>query len=156
MLTEEIKTIIQNNTIGCVATVSPEGLPCVSPKGMFLVFDETTLVFAHARSPGTLRNLEHNPNIEVCFTDIFQRTACRVRGVAEIVTHESDRCKDYSAAFEQIWPTLKHLINSYAVIHVTQAKQLTSPVYDIGMKAPDLARHWVDHYSKMYAIDEAR
>ena len=43
------------------ATVSIDGVPNVSPKEVFAVLDETSLVVADIASPVTVRNLRNNP-----------------------------------------------------------------------------------------------
>ena len=48
------KTLIARFPLGFVATVTPEGRPHLSPKGTFLVLDDSTVAFAEIRSPDTL------------------------------------------------------------------------------------------------------
>jgi len=67
-----------------VATVSPDGLPNLSPKGTLKVIDEHTLAFGDLASPGTMRNLEHTPYVDINVVDVFRRRGYRFRGRAEI------------------------------------------------------------------------
>jgi len=57
MLNAEMTTLIKQNTIGCVATVTTDGRPAVSPKGTFIVVDDTTIAFSHIRSRNTVNNI---------------------------------------------------------------------------------------------------
>ncbi|MDX1401287.1 MAG: pyridoxamine 5'-phosphate oxidase family protein [Kiloniellales bacterium] len=151
MLSGAIKEIINQNTIGSVATISEEGKPCVSPKGTFVVRDDSTLVFANIRSPGTIRNLKANKAVEVTFLDIFHRTACRVAGEADYLERGETEAVRYFGRFAEKWPTLVGLMEGFVVIHVTAASYLTSPIYDVGMKRDDLADFWLDYYTKLLA-----
>ena len=51
MITKEMRRIIEDNTIGLIATVDPDGSPAVSPKGTMLVIDAATIVAIRARRP---------------------------------------------------------------------------------------------------------
>ena len=80
MLTEQMTQLISTYTIGCIATVRPDGAPAVSPKGTFLVIDDRTIAFGNIRSQATVENVCRNPQVEVNFIDVFARKGCRVRG----------------------------------------------------------------------------
>ena len=85
MLTADMKRIIEEQRLGFVATAGADGTPNVSPKGTFIVLDDSTIAFGEIRSPGTLRNLNSNPRIEVNFVDPFVRKGYRFAGTAEVV-----------------------------------------------------------------------
>ena len=97
MIDARIEEIIENNTIGFVASITPEGRPAVSPKATFAVLDDRTLAFSNIRSATTVRNVRHNPNVEVNFIDVFHRTAARIAGTARYVPRED-------AEFERLLP----------------------------------------------------
>ena len=82
MIPASVKTLIGNFPLGFVATVTAGGRPAVSPKGTFLVLDDTTIAFGEIRSPGTITNLGHQPELEVNFVDVFTRKGARIRGQA--------------------------------------------------------------------------
>ena len=69
MLTNEMKTLIRNHSAGMVATVNADGTPAVSPKATFLILSDIQLVFSNIRSPNTVQNIKHRPNVEVSFID---------------------------------------------------------------------------------------
>ncbi len=58
LLTNEIKSLIEQQKLGYVATVSPDNTPNLSPKGTISVWDDEHLVFADIKSPKTMANLE--------------------------------------------------------------------------------------------------
>lgn len=67
------------------ATVSPDGVPNVSPKEVFALQDARTLVVADIASPTTVRNLRGNPMACVAFVDVFRQTGYKLVGRAEAV-----------------------------------------------------------------------
>jgi len=68
-----------------LATIGPEGAPNVSPKEIFALFDEETLVVADIASPNTVRNIQANPRVCVSFIDIFRQKGFKVEGEAAIL-----------------------------------------------------------------------
>src|SRR5262249_1924789 len=81
-LSDEMKRMVEQQRLGFVATVCPDGTPSVSPKGTLSVLDDDHLVFADIRSPGTVANLRANPGIEVNVVDPFARKGYRFKGRA--------------------------------------------------------------------------
>src|SRR5262249_51913453 len=77
MLTADMKRVVREQQLGFVATVNTDGTPNVSPKATFVVLDDTTIGFGDITSPGTLRNLKSNPEVEVNFGDPFVRKVYR-------------------------------------------------------------------------------
>jgi hypothetical protein len=85
LLTAEMKRVVEEQRLGFVATVCPDGTPNLSPKGTTAVWDDDHLVFANIRSPGTLANLRQNASVEVNNVDPFVRKGYRFKGVASIL-----------------------------------------------------------------------
>ncbi|MGI9483739.1 MAG: pyridoxamine 5'-phosphate oxidase family protein [Hyphomicrobiales bacterium] len=121
MITGEILKLIEENTLGLVATVTPDGAPSVSPKGTQVVLDETHIAFGNIRSPQTVRNIKANPLVELNFIDVFARKAARLSGSA--VYHE--RC---SSAFDEVisqfgkWGDFVGRMRGVVVVEVTSAQ----------------------------------
>src|SRR5215468_2288846 len=85
ILTGDMKRVVEQQRLGFVATVCPDGTPNVSPKGTTTVWDDDHLIFANIRSAGTLANLRHNPSVEINVVDPFVRKGYRFKGVAIIL-----------------------------------------------------------------------
>ena len=146
MLTKDMIHLIETYTIGCVATVRPDGAPAVSPKATFLVLDDRTIAFANIRSPGTVENVRRHPEVEVNFLDVFARTGCRVRGCAHYLSRDEVEAS-LQTRFRDKWPELYGLIQGFVIIDVTEAQALSSPAYDIGGVAGQLTEHWLRRYA---------
>ena len=85
VISEDMKRMVEEQRLGFVATVCPDGTPNLSPKGTTRVWDADHLVFANIRSPGTLANLRQNANVEVNVVDPFVRKGYRFKGVASVL-----------------------------------------------------------------------
>lgn len=155
MLTKEMVGIIQTHTVGCLATLRPDGVPAVSPKGTFLVLDERTIAFANIRSQRSVDNLRSCADVEVAFVDVFHRRGCRIRGFGTYVPNDQTE-PSLQARFERNWPNLHPLMRGIAVISVTAAEIVTSPSYDVGAVPRELAEHWLRHHAAMLGFTVSR
>src|SRR5919199_4801150 len=86
ILTREMKQVLDEQRLGFVATVGPDGTPNLPPKGTTTAWDDDHLVFLDIHSPGTTANLRHNPSVEVNVVDPFARKGYRFKGIAEVLT----------------------------------------------------------------------
>lgn len=83
-LNADMKAIVKDTLLCFTATIGPDGAPNVSPKSSLSVQDDEHLVFANIASPGTIRNLQRDPRIEINCVDIFARRGYRFKGRATI------------------------------------------------------------------------
>jgi uncharacterized protein len=139
MLTADMKRIVREQRLGFVATAGPDGTPNVSPKGTFIVLDDETIAFGEIRSPGTMRNLRHNPRLEVNFVDPFVRKGYRFAGTATIVARGS---VDFDALLSKFHTPLSRRFQAVVAIRVTKALPLVSPAYDEGSSEGEVRRTW--------------
>jgi hypothetical protein len=143
VLTERMKSIVEKQRLGFVATVCEDGEPNLSPKGTFVVVDDRTLAFGEIRSPGTIRNLRHRPTVEVNFVDPLIRKGFRAKGVASIHERGSDIYAAHRSRFDR-WGKLADRIENIVLIDIRSAKALSSPVYDDGAKEAQLREQWAN------------
>ena len=148
MLTERMQTLVRAHPAGMVATVNEDGTPSVSPKGTFVVLSPESLAFGNIRSPGTIRNLWRRPEIEVCFLDVLERVAVRIRGVATI-KRRANCSPDLLSEFETVWPEYVSRMEDIVTIAVGSAQLIRSPAYDIGYGAADLRKANFDRLRKL-------
>ena len=78
-ISDSLKKFLDEQKLGYVATVSPDGTPNLSPKGTIIAWDKTTIAFADIRSPNTMKNLESNPNVEINVVDPLLRKGFRIK-----------------------------------------------------------------------------
>jgi uncharacterized protein len=135
VITAKMRRIIEENTIGLVATVTPDGSPGVSPKGTTVVLDDKHVVFSNIRSPQTVANIRINPVVELNFIDVFRRKACRLKGTAIYCPRGEPRCEELLPHFLR-WDTLVDRMRGFVVVEVTGSQLLLSPIYDVGGSPP--------------------
>ncbi len=144
ILTDDMKQALTEHRLIFVATVCPDGSPNLSPKGTVMVWDDDHILFTDLASPGTMRNLESNPAIEVNAVNVFSRQGYRFKGVASI--HKDggvydaviDRMRNGAASLQ----ALADQIRAVALIRVEQALPLVSPGYWAGATESDMRRDW--------------
>ncbi len=142
ILTDDMKRVVREQSLGFVATVCPDGTPNLSPKGTTSVLDDDRLVFADLFSPGTIRNLRWNPAVEVNVIDPITRTGYRFKGRAE-VHRDGPLFEEVMAFFDKERRLARARVRNVVVITVDRAEPLVSPAYDVGLTGDEVAdRSW--------------
>ncbi len=145
-LTDDMKRIVEEQRLGFVATVCPDGTPNLSPKGTTAVWDDEHLVFANIRSAGTLANLRHNPSVEVNVVDPMARRGYRFKGVASIL--ESGPLYDKAIAFYRNRGATS-IIREVVLVRVDHAAPVDSPAYDLGLTEEEIRDKWERYWESI-------
>ena len=153
LLTADMKRVVEEQRLGFVATVCPDGTPNLSPKGTTAVWDDDHLVFANIRSPGTVANLRQNANVEVNVVDPFLRKGYRFKGVASIL--ESGALYDKAIAFYRDRGSWVSAIREVVMVRVHTAQPVDSPAYDLGLTEDEVRSRWERHYQSLRAGKDA-
>jgi predicted pyridoxine 5'-phosphate oxidase superfamily flavin-nucleotide-binding protein len=151
VLTAEMRRVVDEQRLGFVATVCPDGTPNLSPKGTTMVWDDDHLVFADICSPGTVANLRHNPAIEINVVDPILRTGFRFKGTAT-VHRDDERFAEIVARYRARGS--RNPIQSVVLVRVEQVAPLWSPAYHLGMTEAEIRDRWIAHYAALHG--EAR
>ncbi len=144
-----MRRVVEEQRLGFVATVRPDGTPNLSPKGTTAVWDDDHLVFANIRSPGTLANLRHNANVEVNVVDPFVRKGYRFRGVASVI--EAGTLYDQAIAFYKKRGSRVSVIREIVMVRVHSALPIDSPAYDLGLTEDEVRSRWEHHFQSLRA-----
>jgi uncharacterized protein len=148
MLTDEMKSIIGTYPLGFVASVNEDGTPNLSPKGTFVVLNDTQLVFGHIRSPGTMANIAKRPTIEVNFLDVRARKAVRLRGRARMFSRSAPEFSPLFAALEG-WKGYTELMKAVVRVDIETASLILSPAYDIGHTEAQLREQYKAKFTSL-------
>jgi predicted pyridoxine 5'-phosphate oxidase superfamily flavin-nucleotide-binding protein len=134
ILTEDMKRVVNEQRLGFVATVCPDGTPNLSPKGTTAVWDDDHIVFADIRSPATVSNLRRNPSTEINVVDPIIRKGYRFKGVATVLTERTlfERILDFYRS-ERNLDEGRIKIRSFVLVKVEEALPVVSPAYDLGL-----------------------
>ncbi|RMW36428.1 MAG: pyridoxamine 5'-phosphate oxidase family protein [Nitrosopumilus sp.] len=145
-ITEEIKNFLNLQKLGYVATVSTDGTPNISPKGTIIGWSKNQLAFADIRSPDTMLNLKTHPNVEINVIDPLLRKGFLFKGSAKIIqdsTLYDDILKHYRDS------GIKSPINAIVLVDVTEISEVTSPLYDMGIKEDEIKSKWKKHFESL-------
>tara|TARA_Y100000996_G_scaffold405279_1_gene380274 strand:+ start:552 stop:1007 length:456 start_codon:yes stop_codon:yes gene_type:complete len=149
MLTPEMEKLIREHTIGLVATVTPEGMPSVSPKATTMIISPQEIVFCDIRSPKTRRNIESNQNVEINYINVFSRQACRVTGVASYISLDDKESANLKEQFKSWDQGFLDAIRGFFRVKINKAQLILSPVYDRGANENDLKKQWLSKYTEL-------
>ena len=141
-----MEKLIKENTIGLVATVTPDGYPAVSPKATTIVLNSTHLAFIDLRSPKTKRNIKANPFVELNYIDVFRRQACRIKGKATYIERDDKKFDGMSKNFTA-WSSLFEKAKGVFVVEILNAQKILSRAYDDGADEQLLKAEWLAKYN---------
>ena len=141
-----MEKLIKENTIGLVATVTPDGYPAVSPKATTIVLNSTHLACIDLRSPKTKRNIKATPFVELNYIDVFRRQACRIKGKATYIERDDKKFDGMSKNFTA-WSSLFEKAKGVFVVEILNAQKILSPAYDDGADEELLKSEWLAKYN---------
>ncbi len=141
VLTTDMKRAIEAQ-LGFVATTCPDGTPNLSPKGTTAVWDDDHIVFAHVHSPGTVENLDANPNIEINVVDQLSRKGFRFKGTAIVHTSGEEYERGVRFYDERGTAQARERIQAIVIVTVERALPVISPAYDLGASEAELRHAW--------------
>jgi uncharacterized protein len=146
ILTDDMKRVVDEQRLGFVATVCPDGTPNLSPKGTTRVLDDDHLVFGDLRSPQTIRNLQANPSVEINIVDPVVRKGYRFKGSATVLREGEVFDKVKTMFSEEAASRTRAVV----VIEVSKAEPLISPVYDWGMTEDEVRAQYKQRLVELY------
>jgi uncharacterized protein len=152
LVTPQIKEFINEQKLGFVATVCPDGSPSLSPKGTTIAWDEDHLAFADIHSPGTVNNLRVNPSVEINMVDFFTRKGYRFKGTARVLS-DGQLFNDVLSHYHRKGST--HSIKHIVLVKVERVLPVISPAYDKGLSEDEVTRRWVDYWSEIHPGGES-
>jgi hypothetical protein len=147
VLTDDMRRVIEEQQLGFVATVCPDGTPNLSPKGTTAVWDDDHLVFADICSPGTIANLRANSAVEINVVDPLTRKGYRFKGVATIFA-EGPRFEELLAFYRRRGSSSAK--DHVVLVRVEHAAPLISPAYDTGQSEAQVSAKWRRYWDDLW------
>ncbi len=140
MLNDDMRAVIEAQRLCFAATVTPEGKPNLSPKGTVRAWDDSRIFFCDIASPGTRRNLESNPWMELNVVDTVSRRGYRFVGRAEY--HASGPV--FEEASRRIFEDegAEYQIHGVVLLQVERAAPVVSPGYEHFEDELAIRREW--------------
>ena len=102
MLTNDVKSSIQESVLCWLATADKNGCPSVSPKEVFLCHGENEILIANIASANSVKNILQNKHVCVSFIHIFKQKGFQVYGSAEYIDRNSESFEPLFAVVEPI------------------------------------------------------
>ena len=149
-----MKRVVQEQRIGYIATVCPDGTPNLSPKATMKVWDDDHLIFADIASPGTMANLRLNPAIEINMVDVFLRKGYRFKGTASVIAtgpQFDDAMKLYTGGGQRVQSRVANTIRAFVLVKVSRALPLISPGYVGDVTEDEMRAQWQQYYALLNA-----
>ena len=146
-ISDAARRLVEEQQLGFVATVCPDGSPNLSPKGTTAVLDDDHLVFADIHSPRTVSNLRANPSVEINVVDPLTRKGFRFKGSARIVEagRELETLLDF---YRRRGSTSEK--RCIVVVKVEKAAPLISPAYDGGVSEAQIVARWRRYWDDLW------
>lgn len=151
-LTDDMLAVIEATHLCFCATVTPDGLPNLSPKGTIRAWDERRLFFLDIASPGTRANLAHRPALELNVVDPLSRRGYRFRGTATL--HVDDEVHRKATRRIRMEEGVRYDVAATVLMVVVSAEPLISPGY---LHVPDetaMRLHWRQRRDELDAAFE--
>ena len=146
-LNEDMKRIVNEQRLGFVASICPDGTPNLSPKGTTAVWDDEHLIFADICSPGTIANVQRQPIVEINVVDPVARKGYRFKGPATV--YKEGPLFEQGLAFYRNRGTaspIEHIV----LVKVERALPLISPAYDQGKTEEEIREQWLGYWETLY------
>lgn len=124
----QVRESLKNCVLCWLATASREGVPNVSPKEIFALYEDDCLIIANIASPRSVKNIIENGYACVSFIDILVQKGFKVVGQARLVD-KSD------LAFEAMYSVLgekangKFPFDSIIEVKLDAVKEVLAPRY---------------------------
>jgi len=147
VLTADMRRVLDEQQLGFVATVCPDGTPNLSPKGTTAAWDDDHVVFADICSPRTVANLRQNPAVEINVVDVLARKGYRFKGLARILSDgpEFDAALDF---YRRRGSTSEK--QNIVLVKVEHAEPLISPAYDGGQSEGEISARWRSYWTELW------
>jgi len=149
-LSPDMRRVVLEQSLGFIATVTPDGRPNLSPKGTTTVLDDEHLMFADVASPGTVANLAANPHVEINVVDPIVRKGYRFKGTATVHRGGATFDRALAAFRERGYTTARDRIRSLVIVEITEAATLVSPAYDNGATEEEVTERWLSHHRDLH------
>lgn len=98
MFTPDLRDLANSSVLLWLATLTPEGAPSLSPKEIWQLLPDDSLIIADILSPGSRRNLRADPRASAVFLDIFRQAGFRLSGRARVVARDEEEFATLGAA----------------------------------------------------------
>jgi uncharacterized protein len=119
---------IDESVLCWLATSNSENEPNVSPKEMFVLKDDHTLIIANLASPISQKNIQQNPKVCVSMVNVFSQKGLKIKGIAKDITKNDVAFGSLKNLFKDTLPETFE-IKSFFEISIETMHSIVAPSY---------------------------
>ena len=93
-----VHRLVDESVLCWLATSSTSGQPSVSPKEVFAVFNDDSIIIANIASPNSAQNIRENCKVCVSFVNVLTQKGFQIKGAA----HDLRRGDDEYSEIERV------------------------------------------------------
>ena len=130
---------LSNSVLCWLATLGADGMPNVTPKEIFAIHDDETLVIADIMSANSVRNILGHRQVCVSFIDVFRQKGFKVEGVASILAPDSPDFAVFSEELRRMAGAdnpIRHVIR----VRIERISRILAPSYRLFPERSDQER----------------
>jgi len=154
LLSTDVAHAAKDSVLCWLATVDAEGQPNVSPKELYVIFDEAHIVIANIASPTSVRNIAQSDKVCVTFVDILVQKGFKVYGTASVV-RRAEPGFDHWAAPLLGMAGERFPVHSVIVVAATAVEPVVAPSYRL-YPAETTERSQVQSALQAYGVSAGR
>lgn len=147
-INQKIKESIHKSVLCWLATISDDGIPNVSPKEIFSVYEDK-IIIANIASPQTVKNIKTNENVCISFIDILIQKGFQLKGTAKIIRKNDSDFKNMENILIKMTGG-NFPFTSITAITVQQAKPIIAPKYILFPETTEAEQ--IESAKKAYSI----
>jgi predicted pyridoxine 5'-phosphate oxidase superfamily flavin-nucleotide-binding protein len=127
-MTKAVISCLEQSVLCWLATASKENYPNVSPKEVFAVYENRSIIIANIASPQSVKNIRTNPKVCLSVIDILIQKGYQLKGNASIVSKNEDGFADMASCLLKLTGG-KFPFSEIIRIEVHQSMPIVAPKY---------------------------
>lgn len=128
ILEADVQRLVEESVLCWLATSSAAGQPSVSPKEIFSVFNDDSIVIANIASPNSARNIQENPRACASFVNVFTQKGYQLQGCALCLRKGDDGFREIEEVLLEMTQG-KFPFKSVFRVMVEQVNEILAPRY---------------------------
>ncbi len=128
IMNKAVISCLEQSVLCWLATASKENYPNVSPKEVFAVYENRSIIIANIASPQSVKNIRTNPKVCLSVIDILVQKGYQLKGTASIISKNEDDFADMAAQLLKLTAG-KFPFSEIIKIEVTHSKPIIAPKY---------------------------
>lgn len=120
--------VVDESVLCWLATSSADGQPSVSPKEVFAVFKNDSIIIANIASPNSARNSIENPKACVSFVNVFTQRGYQIKGAVHYLRKSNDEFAEVERVLLEITQGKYPFKSAFRVI-AEEVSEILAPRY---------------------------